>query len=92
MKAKRYAVSYINFFDNILHTKIVTVDTILWRYILLAAFPDIRVFKQLKSIGIECAKDEALDRGFMFEIVKIPPEDNDNEEYPDNAHSPHSPY
>ena len=64
----KFAVSYINFFDNNLITKIVSVEGT-WRDALLTAFPDMKEF-QIPN-NLKDAKTQAFDGDCMIEVMEI---------------------
>jgi len=65
---KKYAVSYMDFFDNDLTTRIVEVDGD-WKDALKEAFP--RTSNDIHGDEIEEVKDNAFDQDWLFEVVEI---------------------
>ena len=62
---KKYAVSYINFFNNNLITKIVDVDGD-WKVAIEAAIPDTAAYL---DDDIENAKCQAFDSDWLFDVI-----------------------
>lgn len=72
---KKYAVSYINFFDNILTTKIIEIDGD-WKDALKQLFfqdygNELFEGDELFKVDIEKAKEIAFDCDFLFDVVEI---------------------
>lgn len=66
---RKFAVSYINFFDNELKTKIISYPTNNWFECLIKAFPELEDYHFPEDI--DEAKENANNWDFMFEVVEI---------------------
>lgn len=62
---KKYAVAFVNFFDNDLKIKIVGAED--WRQALNKAFGP----KYLKSDNLVDAKEEAFNQDWLFGVVEL---------------------
>lgn len=63
---KKYAVAYMNFFDNDLKIKI--VGSLGWRDALIKAFP---IMSWVSSGNLEESKETAFDHDVLFDVVEI---------------------
>jgi len=65
----KFAVAFINFFDNDLQIKIVEIGSAHWKHAFVAAYPDYAEF--IGNKDMETAKDDAWNQDWAFEVKKI---------------------
>jgi hypothetical protein len=66
---KKWAVSYLNFFDNEFELLLKVVEAESERDALEAAFPGLA--ENVRWDNLETAKDDAFNQDWLFEIVEI---------------------